>query len=143
MSAIGLSWLLKEGIGDTMRVSLAADPVEEVRVAFDILKVMKLRTRGINFIACPTCSRRGFDVIGTVNELEKRLGDVTESLNVAVMGCVVNGPGEASRANLGVCGAAEKSYYYEDGERLDRIPNEQLIDELERRIRAYLAKKQA
>ena len=139
MSAIGLSWLLKEGIGDTMRVSLAADPVEEVKVAFDILKVLKLRTRGINFVACPTCSRRGFDVIGTVNELESRLVDVTEPLSVAIMGCVVNGPGEASRANIGVCGAAERSYYYQEGERQDRIPNEMLVDELEKRIRAYLA----
>lgn len=140
MSAIGLSWLLREGIGDTLRVSLAADPVEEVKVGFDILKVLKLRNRGINFIACPTCSRRGFDVIGTVNELESRLADVTENLNVAIMGCVVNGPGEASRANLGICGAVEKSYYYENGERLDRIQNEQLIDVLEQRIRAYLIK---
>src|SRR5574344_78421 len=140
MSAIGLSWLLREGIGDTLRVSLAADPVEEVKVGFDILKVLKLRNRGINFVACPTCSRRGFDVIGTVNELENRLSDITDNLNVAIMGCVVNGPGEASRANLGICGAADKSYYYEDGERIDRIPNEQLIDVLEQRIRSYLKK---
>src|SRR5574344_473791 len=140
MSAIGLSWLLREGIGDTLRVSLAADPVEEVKVGFDILKVLKLRNRGINFVACPTCSRRGFDVIGTVNELENRLSDITDHLNVAIMGCVVNGPGEASRANLGICGAADKSYYYEDGERIDRIPNEQLIDVLEQRIRSYLKK---
>src|SRR5574344_70011 len=140
MSAIGLSWLLREGIGDTLRVSLAADPVEEVKVGFDILKVLKLRNRGINFVACPTCSRRGFDVIGTVNELENRLSDITDNLNVAIMGCVVNGPGEASRANLGICGAADKSYYYEDGERIDRIPNEQIIDVLEQRIRSYLKK---
>src|SRR5574344_2600490 len=139
-SAIGLGMLLAEGIGDTLRVSLAADPVEEVKVGFDILKVLKLRNRGINFVACPTCSRRGFDVIGTVNELEKRLSDITDNLNVAIMGCVVNGPGEASRANLGICGAADKSYYYEDGERIDRIPNEQLIDVLEQRIRSYLKK---
>lgn len=141
MSAIGLSWLLKEGIGDTLRVSLAADPVEEVKVGFDILKSLQLRSRGINFVACPTCSRRGFDVIGTVNALESRLIDVTDNIDVAIMGCVVNGPGEASRANLGVCGAADKSYYYEDGERLDRIPNDELVDVLEQRIRTYLSKK--
>lgn len=140
MSAIGLSWLLREGIGDTLRVSLAADPVEEVKVGFDILKVLKLRNRGVNFIACPTCSRRGFDVIGTVDALEARLSDITQNIDVAIMGCVVNGPGEASRANLGICGAAQKSYYYEDGERLDRIPNEQLVDELEKRIRNYILK---
>ncbi|MGN1393537.1 MAG: flavodoxin-dependent (E)-4-hydroxy-3-methylbut-2-enyl-diphosphate synthase [Succinivibrionaceae bacterium] len=140
MSSIGLSWLLKEGIGDTLRVSLAADPVEEVKVGFDILKSLKLRSRGINFIACPTCSRKGYDVIGVVNKLEERLLDITSNLDVAIMGCVVNGPGEAMRANIGICGAAERSYYYEDGVRLDRIPNEQLVDVLENRIRAYIDK---
>lgn len=141
LSAMGISWLLREGIGDTLRVSLAADPVEEVKTGFEILKGLGLRSRGINFIACPTCSRRGCDVIATVNELEKRVSDIKESFTVAIMGCVVNGPGEASRAALGICGAPGASYYFEDGKRLDRIKNEDLIPELEKRIRAYVARK--
>ncbi|MBF0220566.1 MAG: flavodoxin-dependent (E)-4-hydroxy-3-methylbut-2-enyl-diphosphate synthase, partial [Gammaproteobacteria bacterium] len=98
-SAIGIGMLLAEGIGDTLRVSLAADPVEEVKVGFDILKSLRLRSRGINFIACPTCSRQKFDVIAVVNALEQRLERVQASLDVAIIGCVVNGPGEAREAD--------------------------------------------
>ena len=139
VSAIGLSWLLREGIGDTIRVSLAADPVEEVRVGFDILKALHLRSLGINFIACPTCSRTAYDVIGTLNALEKRLTDIRVPIDVAVMGCIVNGPGEAQHANIGICGGARESFYYENGQRIEKIPNEKLIDEVEKRIRAYVA----
>src|SRR5690606_12482887 len=89
-SAIGLGMLLAEGIGDTLRISLAADPVEEVKVAFDILKSLRIRSRGINFIACPSCSRQEFDVIKTMNQLEERLEDVIDPLTVSVIGCVVN-----------------------------------------------------
>ncbi len=142
MSAMGLSWLLREGIGDTLRVSLAADPVDEVKVGFDILKVLKLRNRGINFIACPTCSRRGIDVIGVVDALEKRLSDVNDSFDVAIMGCVVNGPGEASHALLGVCGAKNDAIYYEEGKVAGRLPKESLVDELEAKIRNIVAKRQ-
>ncbi len=92
-SSVGLGLLLMDGIGDTIRVSLAADPVEEVKVGYDILKSLKLRTKGINFIACPSCSRQNFDVISTMNELEQRLEDITVPLDVAVIGCYVNGPG--------------------------------------------------
>ncbi|MEN8218186.1 MAG: flavodoxin-dependent (E)-4-hydroxy-3-methylbut-2-enyl-diphosphate synthase, partial [Pseudomonadota bacterium] len=92
-SAIGLGMLLAEGIGDTIRVSLAADPVEEIKVGFDILKSLHIRQKGINLIACPSCSRQNFDVIKTVNELEGRLEDILEPMDVAVIGCVVNGPG--------------------------------------------------
>lgn len=91
-SAIGLGLLLSEGIGDTLRVSLAADPVEEIKVGFDILKSLRIRSRGINFIACPTCSRQEFDVIGTVNALEQRLEDIITPMDVSIIGCVVNGP---------------------------------------------------
>lgn len=140
-SAMGLSWLLREGIGDTLRVSLAADPVEEVKVGFDILKVLKLRNRGINFIACPTCSRRGVDVIGLVDELEKRCADIQESFDAAIMGCVVNGPGEASRAALGICGAKNDVLYYEGGKTVGRLPKEGLADALEQKIRAVAAQK--
>jgi 1-hydroxy-2-methyl-2-(E)-butenyl 4-diphosphate synthase len=95
-SAIGLGMLLYEGIGDTIRISLAADPVEEVKVGFDILKSLKLRSNGINFVACPSCSRQNFDVIGTMNELERRLEDVRTPMDVAVIGCIVNGPGRGA-----------------------------------------------
>ena len=92
-SAIGIGMLLRDGIGDTLRVSLAADPVEEVKVGFEILKSLKLRSNGINFIACPSCSRQNFDVIGTMNILEQRLEDIRTPMDVAVIGCIVNGPG--------------------------------------------------
>lgn len=135
-SAIGLGTLLLQGIGDTLRVSLAADPVEEVKVGFDILKSLKIRSRGINFIACPTCSRQEFDVIKTVNELEQRLEDITNPMDVSIIGCVVNGPGEALASTLGVAGSLNKSGYYEDGQRVGRIDNDKIIDELESKIRA-------
>lgn len=134
-SAIGLGMLLADGIGDTLRVSLAADPTEEVKVGFDILKSLKIRARGINFIACPTCSRQEFDVINTVNELERRLEDIVVPMDVSVIGCVVNGPGEALASTMGVAGGHNKSGFYEDGIRIGRIDNTQMIDELEMKIR--------
>lgn len=136
-SAIGLGLLLSEGIGDTLRISLAADPVEEVKVGFDILKSLRIRARGINFIACPTCSRQEFDVIGTVNALEQRLEDIITPMDVSIIGCVVNGPGEALVSTLGVTGGHNKSGFYEDGTRQkERFDNEQIIDKLEAKIRA-------
>ncbi|UAJ64820.1 flavodoxin-dependent (E)-4-hydroxy-3-methylbut-2-enyl-diphosphate synthase [Candidatus Schneideria nysicola] len=135
-SAIGLGLLLNEGIGDTIRVSLAANPVEEVKVGFEILQSLKIRKRGINFIACPTCSRQEFNVINTVNILEQRLADIITPMNVAIIGCVVNGPGEASMANIGIAGGRKKSSFYEDGVHYsERIENHIIIDELEFRIR--------
>lgn len=139
-SAVGLGMLLADGIGDTIRVSLAADPVEEIKVGFDILKSLHLRSRGINFIACPSCSRQEFDVIGTVNELEQRLEDVTTPMDVSVIGCVVNGPGEATISDLGVAGGHKRSGFYEDGVRQkDRLDNDHLVDQMETRIRAKLS----
>ena len=135
-SAIGLGLLLSEGIGDTLRVSLAVDPVEEIKVGFDILKSLRIRSRGINFIACPTCSRQEFDVIGTVNALEQRLEDIITPMDVSIIGCVVNGPGEALVSTLGVTGGNKKSGLYEDGVRKDRLDNNDMIDQLEARIRA-------
>ena len=136
-SAVGLGMLLAEGIGDTLRVSLAADPVEEIKVGFDILKSLRIRSRGINFIACPTCSRQEFDVIGTVNELEQRLEDIITPMDVSIIGCVVNGPGEAEVSHLGVAGGNRKSAYYDDGSRQkERFDNDNLIDQLEAKIRA-------
>ncbi|UVK77439.1 MAG: (E)-4-hydroxy-3-methylbut-2-enyl-diphosphate synthase (flavodoxin) [Sodalis sp. Fse] len=139
-SAIGLGLLLSEGIGDTLRISLAADPLEEVKVGFDILKSMHIRARGINFIVCPTCSRQEFDVIGTVNALEQRLEDIVMPMDVSIIGCVVNGPGEALVSTLGVTGGHNKSSFYEDGVRQpDRVNNELMVDQLEARIRAKAA----
>lgn len=142
-SAVGLGMLLAEGIGDTIRVSLAADPVEEVKVGFDILKSLGLRQRGINFIACPSCSRQQFDVIKTVNELENRLEDVREAMDVAIIGCVVNGPGEAKEADLGLTGGAKASLLYQDGQKDHKIDNNELVDSIEDTIRQKLAQRAA
>jgi len=142
-SAIGLGMLLAEGIGDTLRISLAADPVEEVKVGFDILKSLRIRSRGINFIACPSCSRQEFDVIKTMNELEQRLEDVVDPLTVSVIGCVVNGPGEALISDLGVAGANKKSGFYVNGERQKlRIDNDSVAEQLEQQVRQYLQARQ-
>lgn len=139
-SAVGLGMLLSEGIGDTLRISLAADPVEEIKVGFDILKSLRIRSRGVNFIACPTCSRQEFDVIGTVNALEQRLEDVVVPMDVSVIGCVVNGPGEAEVSHIGVAGGNKRSAYYDDGKRQkERFDNDNLIDQLEAKIRAKAA----
>ncbi len=136
-SAIGLGILLSEGIGDTLRISLSADPIEEVKVGFDILKSLRIRSRGINFITCPTCSRQEFDVIGTVNTLEERLEDIITPMDVSIIGCVVNGPGEAEVSTIGVTGARIKSGFYEDGVRQkERLDNVNMIDQFEAKIRA-------
>ncbi len=140
-SAVGLGLLLSEGIGDTLRISLAASPVEEVKVAYDLLKSLHLRSRGINFIACPSCSRQEFDVIHTVNALEERLEDITTAMDVSIIGCVVNGPGEALVSDLGLAGARHQSALYEDGQRVERLDNQSLVDVLEARIRKYAAMK--
>lgn len=139
-SAVGLGMLLAEGIGDTLRISLAADPVEEIKVGFDILKSLRIRARGINFIACPSCSRQEFDVISTVNALEQRLEDIITPMDVSIIGCVVNGPGEAEVSDLGLTGARNKSGYYVDGQRQkERLDNDKLVEQLEQRIRAKAA----
>lgn len=143
-SAVGLGMLLAEGIGDTLRVSLAADPVEEIKVAFDILKSLRIRSRGINLIACPSCSRQEFDVISTVNALEQRLEDIIMPLDVSIIGCVVNGPGEAEISDIGLTGARNMSGFYEDGVRQrERFANDQLVDKLEQKIRAKVKAKSA
>jgi len=139
-SAIGLGLLLVDGIGDTIRVSLAADPVEDIRVGFDILKSLHLRSKGINLIACPSCSRQNFDVIATVNALEQRLEDVLEPLDVAVIGCVVNGPGEAREADIGLAGG-QPNLLYVCGKPDHKVENADLVDELEKQIRAELARR--
>ena len=140
-SAIGLGMLLAEGIGDTIRVSLAADPVEEIKVGFDILKSLHIRNKGINLIACPSCSRQNFDVIATVNALEQRLEDILEPMDVAVIGCVVNGPGEAREADVGLTGG-QPNLLYIGGKPDHKVDDQQLVDELERVIRDEVQKRQ-
>ena len=129
-SSIGLGWLLSQGIGDTMRVSLAADPVEEVRVAFEILKSLELRHRGVNVIACPTCGRVEIDVVRMANELEQRLSHITKPLNVSVLGCVVNGIGEGKEADIGIAGGQGMGILFKKGKLVKKVPSEELIDRL-------------
>ena len=142
-SAIGLGALLLDGIGDTVRISLAADPVEEAKVAWDMLRSLRLRSKGINFIACPSCSRQNFDVISTVNELESRLEDITVPMDVSIIGCIVNGPGEAKESDFGLTGGTPANLVYLDGVPEHKIGNENLVDELEAQIRAKAAAKEA
>ena len=142
-SAIGLGSLLIEGIGDTIRVSLAADPVEEVKVGSDLLKSLGLRHRGVNLVACPSCSRQNFDVISVVNELESRLEDIVTPIDVAVIGCIVNGPGEAKVAEVGLTGASPNNLAYLEGVPDHKIANKNLVDDLETMIRERVAEKEA
>lgn len=142
-SSIGLGMLLMDGIGDTIRVSLAADPVQEIKVGYDILKSLRLRSHGINFIACPSCSRQNFDVISTMNELEARLEDVNVPLDVAIIGCVVNGPGEAKEADIGLTGGSPKNLFYLAGKPDRKLDNATLADDLEQLIREEVARRKA
>ena len=142
-SAMGLGSLLMDGIGDTLRISLASDPVDEVKVGWDILRSLKLRSRGINFIACPSCSRMNFDVIGTMNKLESRLEDVKEDLDVAVIGCYVNGPGESKHTDIGVTGGSPKNLIYIDGKPDHKVASDDLADHLEKMIREKIKEKNA
>ena len=142
-SAIGLGTLLMEGIGDTIRISLAADPAEEARVAWDMLRSLRLRSKGINFIACPSCSRQNFDVIKTVNELENRLEDITVPMDVSIIGCIVNGPGEAKESDFGLTGGTPDNLVYLDGKPDHKLEQGNLVDQLEKEIRAKAQVKQA
>ncbi|MDY5339031.1 MAG: flavodoxin-dependent (E)-4-hydroxy-3-methylbut-2-enyl-diphosphate synthase [Intestinimonas sp.] len=129
-SAIGIGGLLGFGIGDTLRVSLSADPVEEVYAARDILKALGIRQEGPNLIACPTCGRTRIDLIGLVEEVECRLKGVEKPITVAVMGCVVNGPGEASAADVGIAGGDGVGLLFRRGEIVKKVPQAELVDEL-------------
>jgi (E)-4-hydroxy-3-methylbut-2-enyl-diphosphate synthase len=130
-SAIGLGNLLWMGIGDTIRVSLSADPVEEVRVGYDILKSLGLRHRGINIISCPSCARQGFDVIKTVETLEQRLAHIKTPMSLSIIGCVVNGPGEALMTDVGFTGGgAGSGMVYLAGKQSHKLSNEKLIDHI-------------
>jgi len=132
-SSIGMGMLLWSGIGDTIRVSLSADPVEEVRVGFDILKSLNLRHRGVNIVSCPSCARQGFNVIDTVKVLEERLKHIATPMSLSIIGCVVNGPGEARETDIGFTGGgAGKGHgqIYLNGEPSYRIDNTGLVDHI-------------
>ena len=129
-SAVGLGIILYQGIGDTIRVSLSADPVEEVYAARDILKAAGVRKDGPELVACPTCGRTRIDLIGLANEVEERLKSVDKPITVAVMGCAVNGPGEASAADVGIAGGVGEGLLFRKGEIVKKVPQEALVDEL-------------
>ena len=126
-SSVGLGILLSEGIGDTIRVSLTADPIEEVRVGWEILKSLNLRKRGVNLISCPTCGRTQIDLIGLANKVEKLIENVDKEITVAVMGCVVNGPGEAKEADIGIAGGKNAGIIFKKGKVLKSLPEEKLL----------------
>ena len=129
-SAVGLGALLYDGIGDTLRVSLTGDPVEEVRVGWEILKSLELRERGPVFVSCPTCGRCQIDLIPIAEEVERRLHDLPKKLTVAVMGCVVNGPGEAREADVGIAGGKGQGLLFRHGEVVRKVPEAELAEAL-------------
>ena len=135
-SAMGIGALLLDGIGDTIRVSLTDDPVEEVYAAKDILKAAGLRKEGINIISCPTCGRTRIDLIGLVNQVDEALKGCEKPITVAVMGCVVNGPGEAREADIGIAGGDGWGMIFEKGEQVEKLPYDQLLEALLKRIDA-------
>ncbi|MFQ5816780.1 MAG: flavodoxin-dependent (E)-4-hydroxy-3-methylbut-2-enyl-diphosphate synthase [Terriglobia bacterium] len=137
-SSVGLGMLLAEGIGDTIRVSLATDPVEEVRVAYEILKALQIRARGLIVVACPTCGRLEVDLFKIAGEIEKHTAHITEPLHLAVMGCAVNGPGEARTAQLGVACGRGNGVIYRDGVAIKRVPEGRIVPELVAEIERYV-----
>jgi (E)-4-hydroxy-3-methylbut-2-enyl-diphosphate synthase len=140
-SAIGLGNLLWAGIGDTIRVSLSADPAEEVRVAYEMLKSLGLRRRGVTVISCPSCARQQFDVIATVQEIEERLAHINIPLSVSIIGCVVNGPGEARETDIGITGGGKDTHQvYISGLAHHRLTNEDIVDHVVRLVEEYVEK---
>ena len=129
-SSVGIGALLSEGIGDTMRVSLTADPVKEIYLAKDILSVLGMRKDGVEFVSCPTCGRTQIDLIGIAKEAEKRLETLNKDITVGIMGCVVNGPGEASAADIGIAGGVGCGVLFKKGEIIKKLPEEKLLDAL-------------
>ncbi len=134
-SSIGLGTLLAEGIGDTIRVSLTEDPVEEVTAGFDILKALGLRKRGVNFVSCPTCGRTRIDLISLAKKVEERFKDIEAPITIATMGCAVNGPGEARHADFGIAGGVGEGLIFQKGEIIAKVPESELLDKLEEIIR--------
>ena len=134
-SSIGLGTLLAEGIGDTIRVSLTEDPVEEVTAGFDILKALGLRKRGVNFVSCPTCGRTRIDLISLAKKVEERFKDIEAPITIATMGCAVNGPGEARHADFGIAGGVGEGLIFQKGEIIAKVPESELLDKLEEIVR--------
>lgn len=133
-SAVGIGAILSRGIGDTIRVSLTGDPVEEIYAAKEILKDLNLRKFGVEFISCPTCGRTSIDLIKIANEVESKIKDIDKNIKVAVMGCAVNGPGEAREADIGIAGGHGEGLIFKKGEILRKVPEEKLVDELLKEI---------
>ena len=129
-SAVGIGALLAEGIGDTMRVSLTANPVEEIYAAYDIQKVLGMRKTGAEIVSCPTCGRTQLDLISIANEVEKRAANIDKPIKIAVMGCAVNGPGEAREADIGIAGGKGEGLIFKKGEIIKKVPQDSLVDEL-------------
>ncbi|MBS2904508.1 flavodoxin-dependent (E)-4-hydroxy-3-methylbut-2-enyl-diphosphate synthase, partial [Klebsiella pneumoniae] len=129
-SSIGIGTLLAEGIGDTIRVSLTSNPVEEIKVAKEILKSLGLRKGGVEFVSCPTCGRTQINLIKIAEEVEKRLENCDKDIKVAVMGCVVNGPGEARESDIGIAGGRGEGIIFKKGEVIKKVKEEELIDAL-------------
>ena len=137
-SALGIGMLLAEGIGDTIRVSLTRDPVEEVRVGFEILKALDIRRRGPEIIACPTCGRCNIELFDIVEQVEKALMTTAEPLKIAIMGCVVNGPGEAKEVDIGIAGGDGNGVLFRKGKVVKKFPQEKLVDVLLQEVRKYV-----
>lgn len=135
-SSIGIGTLLAEGIGDTIRVSLTSDPVEEIKVAKEILKALNLRKGGVEFVSCPTCGRTQIDLINIAQQVEKRLEGINRDIKVAVMGCVVNGPGEAREADIGIAGGKGEGIIFKKGVVIKKVKEEDLVEELMKEIEA-------
>ena len=130
------------GIGDTIRVSLTDDPVREVETGKRLLKALGLRTGGVKFVSCPTCGRTGIDLISIAKQVEQRTRDITADIKIAVMGCVVNGPGEAREADIGIAGAKGEGIIFKKGEVIRRVPEEKLVDELMDEVGVMLGNKE-
>ena len=133
-SAVGIGALLAEGIGDTMRFSLTANPVEEIYAAYDIQKVLGMRKTGAEIVSCPTCGRTQLDLISIANEVEKRAANIDKPIKIAVMGCAVNGPGEAREADIGIAGGKGEGLIFKKGEIIKKVPQDSLVDELMKEI---------
>ncbi len=137
-SSVGLGTLLAEGIGDTIRVSLTENPEEEVHAGFEILKSLELREKGINFVSCPTCGRCQIDLINLAKKVEDRFKNYDKPITIAVMGCPVNGPGEAKHADYGIAGAIGEGYIFKKGEIIKKLPENLLVDEFEKIVKSEL-----
>ncbi len=141
-SAVGIGSLLSQGIGNTLRVSLTADPVEEIKVAYEILKALELRAKGVEIISCPTCGRTEVDLIGLAEKIEKLYKDSSVNLKIAVMGCVVNGPGEAKEADIGIAGGKGKGLIFKKGQVIHSVPESELFELFTQEVDKLIQEKQ-